>query len=70
MARHMCLSDLREIDRRPFPEMQLITEMLSHFTPLLARDRANAKGPPLEEIVIPGELRRYSSNLSDLGDLL
>ena len=31
--RRMFLSDLRELGRRSFPEMQLITQLLSQFTP-------------------------------------
>ena len=64
MARRMFLQDLRELDRMSFPELQLIMQLLSHFTPLVARNRANAKDPPYEEIVLPGKLRRYSADPS------
>ena len=40
---------------------------MSHFAPLVSRSRANANGPPYEEIVRPGDLRRYSDDLSALG---
>lgn len=32
-ARRMFLSDLRELGRRSFPDMQLRTQLLSHFAP-------------------------------------
>ena len=63
----MFLQDLRELDRMSFPELQLVMQLLSHFAPLVARNRANAKGPPYEEIALPGKLRRYSADLSALG---
>ena len=38
-ARRAFLSDLREVDRRSFPETQQITQMLNRFAPNLARQR-------------------------------
>ena len=48
MARSTSLRDLRELGRRSFPEMQLIMQLLSHFTPLVGRNSANTNGPPYE----------------------
>ena len=42
-------------------------QLMSHFAPLVIRNRANAKDPPYEEVVPPEKLRRYSADLSALG---
>ena len=44
--------------------------LLSHFAPLVVRNRSNAKDPPYEEVVLPGKLRRYSADISALGAFL
>lgn len=67
VARSMFLSDLMELGRRPFPEIQPITQLLPHFTPLLTRPRANSEDPPFEEIALPEMLLCYSPDLSALG---
>ena len=69
-ARRMFLSDLRELDRRSFPEMQLITQLLGHFTPQLAKQRTSSKDPLFEEVVLPERLRNYTADLPSLGALL
>ena len=69
-ARRMFLSDLRELGRRSFPEMQLAMLMLGHFTPQLAKQRTSSKDPLFEEVVLPGRLRNYTADLSSLGALL
>ena len=65
-ARRMFLSDLRALCRRSFPEMQL----LSHFSPQLAKRRTSSKGPLYEEVVLPERVRAYTADLSSLGALL
>ena len=57
-ARRMFLSDLREMGRRPFPEMHLTVQLLTHFAPQ-PKQRAAAKDPPFQEVVIPERLRAY-----------
>ena len=49
-ARRMFLSELREHGRMSFPEMQLLMQTLSHFSPQLAKPRNNAKVPAFEEV--------------------
>ena len=66
----MFLSDLRGLGRRSFPEMQLIAQLLSHFSPQLAKQRTNSKDPLLEEVVLPKSLRAYTADLSSSGALL
>ena len=69
-ARRMFLAYLREIDRRSFPEMQLIAHRLNYFAPLppqqLTRPRSNGKDPPFEEAALPERLRSYKAGLSSL----
>ena len=59
--------DLRDLDRMSFPGLQLIMQLLSHFAPLVVRNRANANDPPHEEVAPPEKLRRYSADLCALG---
>ena len=61
-ARRMFLSDLRQLDRRSFPDMQLIMQLLEHFKPLSLKSRANAKDPLFEEVVIPTRLRNFRAD--------
>ena len=63
-ARRMFLSDLRQLDRRSFPDTHLITQLLEHFKPLSLKSRANAKDPLFEEVVIPARLRNFRDDLS------
>ena len=65
-ARRMFLSYLRELDRMAFPEMQLLTQLLSHFAPV-QRQRANPKDPTFEEVVLPAKLKGYKADFSCLG---
>ena len=68
--RCMFLPALRERGRRSFPEIQLVTQLLSHFSPQLAKQLTSSKDPMFGEIVLPGRLRAYTSDLSSLGELL
>ena len=68
-ARNMFLRDLGEVERRPFPEMQLLLQILAHFPPRQLRARPNAKDPPYEELVIPDRLRVFEASLSGIGSL-
>ena len=65
-ARRMFLSDLRELGRKEFPEMQLFTQLLSHFAPV-QKQRVNPKDPTFEEVVLPAKLRGYKADFSCLG---
>ena len=69
-ARRMFLSGLRELERRPFPEMHLKIQLLAHFTPQIAKARPNANDPPFEEAVLPRRPRGYTENSSQLGPYL
>ena len=69
-ARRMFVSDLREIERLAFPDLQLILQLLNHFSPQLLKPRANAKDPPFEEAVLPEKLKAYRADLSQLGAFL
>ena len=66
-ARRIFLSDLRQLDRRSFPEMQLIMQLLEHFRPQLLKSKANAKDPLFEEVVIPARLRNFRADFSPAG---
>ena len=69
-ARRMFVSDLRDIERLAFPDIRLMISLISHFTPQLLKAKANAKGPPFGEAVLPGKLRKYTADLSQLGAFL
>ena len=58
-ARRMFLSDLRQLDRRSSPDMQLITQLLEHFKHLSLKSRANTKDPLFGEVVIPARLKKF-----------
>ena len=66
----MFLSDLRELGRRSFPEMQLIMQLLEHFKPQFLKSKDNAKDPLFEELVIPERLRNFRDDLSPMGAFL
>ena len=66
----MFLSDLRQLDRFSFPDMQLIMQLLEHFKPLSLKSRANAKDPLFEEVVIPTRLKNFRADFSLLGAFL
>ena len=55
----MFLSDLRQLDRRSFPDMQLIMQLLEHFKPMSLKSRANTKDPLFGEVVIPARLKKF-----------
>ena len=65
-ARRMLLADLRDLERKAFPEMQLLTQLLSHFAPV-QKQRVNPKGPTFEEVVPPAKLKGYKADFSCLG---
>ena len=69
-ARRMFLSDLRVLDRLPFPEMQLTMQLLAHFAPQIAKSRPNATDPPFEEAVSPQRPRDYTATFAQLGEYL
>ena len=50
--------------------MQLMTQLFSHFAPTLLKQRANLKGPPFEEVVLPVKLQNYIADISSLGGFL
>ena len=68
-ARRMFLADLRDLERKAFPEMQLLMQLFSHFAPV-AKPRTNLKDPPFEEVVLPVKLKDYTADLSSLGGYL
>ena len=59
----MFLADLRDLDRKASPEIQLAMQLFSHFVPV-AKQRANVEGHPFEEAVLPVRLRNYTASLS------
>ena len=67
-ARRMFLSDLRELERKAFPETQLLMQLLAHFAPV-QKQRANPKDPTFEEVVLPVKLRDYKAYFSCLGGI-
>ena len=69
-ARRLFLSELRENERKSFPEMQLLMQIFSHFAPVVVRQRLNAKDPSFEELVIPQKLAQYTADLKGLGGFL
>ena len=66
----MFVSDSREPRRRPYPDIQPIAQLMSHFSPLVLKYRANAKGSPFEEIAHPARLRNFPADLSSMGAFL
>ena len=69
-ARAMFMRDLREAERRPFPELQLMLQILGHFPPIQLQIRPNTNDPAYEELVIPERLRTFTADLSGIGTLL
>ena len=63
-ARRMLLSDLMELGRMFFHEMQLPMQLLSHFSPKLVNHRNNSKAPVFGEVFLPGNLQSYTADLS------
>ena len=68
-ARRMFLADLRDLERKAFPEMQLLMQLLSHFAPV-QKQRVNPKDPTFEEVVLPVKLKEYKADFSCLGGFL
>ena len=66
----MFARDLREVERRPFPEMQLLFQILGRFPPRQLHARPNAKDPAYEELVIPERLREFTVSLGGIIGLL
>ena len=52
----MFIKDFREVERRSFPEMQLILQLLGHFAPQQLKPRSNDKNPDYEELVLATKL--------------
>ena len=50
--------------------MQLVAQLLAHFTPQIMKSRANAKDPLFGELVIPERLRNFLADLSPMGAFL
>ena len=69
-SRAMFVRDLREGERRTFPQMQLLLQLLGHFHPQQQRNRPNAKDPSYEEVVIPTRLANFSVDFRGLTGLL
>ena len=65
-SRRVFLSDLRELGRRSFPQMQLIMQLLAHFTPQITKPRSNAKDPLFGELAIPERPRNFTADLSPM----
>ena len=70
VARRMSLSDLWELGRRPFHQMQPIMQLMAHFTPQITKSRAGAKEPVFGELVIPDRLRDFPDGISSMGVFL
>ena len=68
-ARAMFARDLREVERRSFPEMHLPIQILGNFPPRQLQIRPNAEDPAYGEIVIPARLREFTASLSGIGGL-
>ena len=68
-ARRMFLADLRDLGRKAFPEMQLLMQLFSHFSPVL-KQRTILKDPHFEEVVLPVRLKEYMVDLISLGGYL
>ena len=62
----MFLADLAELERKAFPEMQLLFHLLSHFAPV-QKQRANPKGPTFGEVALPAHLEEYKADFSCSG---
>lgn len=52
-TRRMFFSDLRELGRRSFPEIQLIMQLMAHFSPHILKSGANSDDPMFVDIVLP-----------------
>ena len=68
-ARRMFISDLRELGRKAFPEMQLLLQLPAHFAPV-QKQRVNPKDPTFEEVALPVKLKEYKADFSKLGGFL
>ena len=68
-ARRMFLADLRDLERKAFPEMQLLTQLLPHFAPV-QKQRVGPKDPTFEEVALPVKLKEYEADFSPLGGFL
>lgn len=66
----MFRSNLREMERRPLPEMQRTEQILAHFAHQIVKSQHNACDPPFEEEVLRRILGRYSADFPHLGAYL
>ena len=69
-ARTMFMRDLREVEHRSFPEMQLPIRILGRFLPVQLMARPNSKGPAYEELAIPDRMIEFAVSLRGIGILL
>ena len=69
-SRTMFVRDLREGDRRAFPQMQLLLQIVGHFSPHQLRNRPNAKNPSYEEVVSLARMATFDVDFSRLPGLL
>ena len=69
-ARRMFFADLRGLAAALPPQMQLIAQLMSHFTPHIMKSMANAKDPLFGELVIPERLRNFPAGLSPMSAFL
>ena len=68
-ARAMFIKDLREVEKRTFPEMQLVLQLLNHFAPQQVKQRPNEKNPAFEEVVLATKLGPNGSFMVDFKGL-
>ena len=69
-TRAMFTRELRGVEKRPCPEMQLLLQILGRCHPIRLKARPNAKDPDYEELVTPHRMREFSANMSGIGSLL
>ena len=66
----MFVRDLREGERRTFPQMQLLLQIIGPFSPLQLRNRPHAKDHSYEEVAIPAMMATIAVDFSGLPGLL
>ena len=66
----MFARELRDGEARTSPQMQLLLQVLGHFSPQRMLNRQNANDPNFEEVVIPARMATFSVDLSGLAALL
>ena len=66
----MFARDLREHERRSFPKIQLMLQILRYSALRQMRSRLNVCDPKYEDAVIPTRMRNFSANLGSLSACL